>query len=1762
MSSNLVITDYKQAGIIYSQASRPIKFGFLCTNRESLPKWFGFLCFFIFKLETFAMLGRVAMNYLKNDSPGIESVIKVYVNILTWTNWLSTGSSGPTIAMCILIFVYILSICSMAAYLNLKLYFKTIIPLYAQFIWSLMCYFHPLVFFLPIHTFCLEALKRASDDAYTEGMPIVYLVLFYLSLAINFVLAFGFINIFYVIIKNKDPLACKNNLLKFKDICMKGILPIIALFAEDIEGLQIFLMFVVIFDAITRDITLFYYLPYYRINVLVMLALMQGCLTPLSITILATKLLSYTKLDLGIFFATMTWLLISPISIRLYHLFLWRLFIRIVESPPSKLSIYHMLHKRILLKHFLNKRILPHADTYKVSIFHYLTQAKLSNLAEKYNQPIDEIDYHSALFGAASKGCYLEVARNHPKSSLAKANLAQFYVQKEGTYLLANTLIEEVLSKSPSFATRVSLSLIRFQLQKKLYLEYSNHGQDEVQTRPGSGLNILQFVRSTRVNDKLKAKIKSQVKVQLEFWQKFASVSTPDFGELVNLAFKINKSKANIHHTWRELVRVKSPQYIYPYLLYGMYISLANNDAAEGEKYTEVFNKETSKTNKMSQVDDMNNFTLFCENTVQLSMAGSKKKLGKILDCSSNMSSAFGWKREFLIDRSINILMSPYYASKHDRFLVHHYNTGRSPFINTTHNLPVQNSDGFLTMSWVHVKMNPIVEQGISYLGVMRPMKYPSKTVCIRKNGEIDSVTQDFAEEMNLVGVSDLTQKKIFTYCPDFRPVNAAFNNIMSKTLQDKLSLSAEGDLRSMESHYDQNSNHYNDFGGEILRTNSDKESSPPTHANRRKISSDSTHYQETENKHQAIFDRFTEGSALLFYPQKKFSVEGNKIKIFADDNHVDDAQPIQYHVRILTRVYEKELLKILILERPVEKERPLEEDYATPFQQYHPRKVAQAESQFYIPEKDEEQIESKPELQSQIASPKFPMSYRPPLTSDSRALIMSPKNDHGTQNLLTPNNYRGDLPLSTEMSHTVNTHSLSNIPDEIDEDQDNKQILPYRNKEADGAIPEEEDDLALGKTSVLTFGKNSVNKQKFAQVVCRARKLFYKPSSSNSGQNHSHEERLKDPKQEENFLRTKLKRLRERLNKGMADAHRMQERSVSSSYLSKGRKVQTLITEALTMVVHRRSTIAFSVGFFVFILIVLALQIFQAINIFTAIDDIQKKTSVVEEGAFKLNSLLMIYFYNRLLDSSYKGEFTLYQNVTLDAIQLRHELNIYTEDLYEYNNYLMNRVSDLNEEYQTVFYQKDVRIYETEDNQLNQVSLDSNFEAITKIISHCVKTLATAIPTSYIMQTSDDIAFVLDNTLNDLLVSSEYTMDLLNANLHDTLDNVDLKVLVIYLLVIASVVLFFGVTANFLYRMRFHAFRFSSFFCRLETKETDEIRAHLQHFASSIDNMRNFEIPEEIKEKPEVAKIGHIAKTHFKQPLMGKFYKAQILVVSRLAPFYLLVIGWTLGYYLNIRSIVSNITKHEDQIKVSLDTLYSQNLIITEIIAILLTNNTVQVRNLPATEDFLSNINDLPSSATFVNYFREDDGSLSVPIQEAFYGFPCAQLIDYELWDFEYINNSCYTMSQGTYKVSLVETLSLMYSTTTEYYKLYQSSSKTHDELLDINSNFTAIIKDLGAVSPALCTILYQITVEDFNKQIDSANANALAFTIVSIIALAIGTLNAWFFVISKIFEFEGSDRQVLKLVPSRIILANRYLKQYLIHNSGGKLEMMKHLL
>ena len=1735
---NQSVLDDKQLSITFSKASTFIKLGFLSVNRQQIPKVYALFCFIISHFQTIAVLLNNAKLYLPKQNDIGGSIIEAYLKLFGFADRFSYTNSTSVFIWAIIMLVYCLHFVVLLLYMSIKLKKQAVIPDYIQNYWSVMNCFHPLVFFYPIHTFNIRVLQGIKLGTFTDPFSVVAMLPFYANIVINFLLSFLITRLCYVVIKTKDPLSCKNTWISTNDIMTKTITPIFWIFAGESDFIEVLVIVATVGDCIKNDLVLFYYLPYYAISTLSIATMMQAITTTLAITTFAARLVSYSSMNLGQYFVHTSWVVLAPIFMRLYKAILEKVLTFIIYTKHTDLRLHYAVHKRYLLTYLIRKRVPPTSDTRIFNFSYFLFQGMLANKGASLEKIslMDPVEIKAQSLQAA-KTYYLELVCRYPKSHVAKLTLANFYVKKENSYLLANNLIEEVLNDSPSFSVRVSLSLIRFELQKKTLKQYSQREGEK------QSLDLLFYVQITNLNNQLKQQIKRQIRKQVEFWENFVS-SKPDMGILTDLALKVDEEKKDILKTWKEMTRIRPSTFYIPPLVYGMYTSMVNNNIMEGEKFIERYQNDILNCNKQLEVDDLNNDTIMAEDTVRITMSGSRTKIGYILDCSTNINQVYGWKKEFLIKQPIVTIMTPYYQHKHDGFLVNHYNTGKTKLLNNTSLLPVVSCDGYIRPSRVHIKMHPFVEQGISYVAVLRTLREPRRMILVRRDGSIDGMSKNFATDMNLVSIDKSPSHKgfeIFSFCPGFRAVNSAFNK---KALQ-AITENAKNDPKSVSSPRKQNpasedmtpvmTEHDEDIDSHFSwkRFSQKRDKSP--HSTSEKSP------QEADARVQAIYDMFTTGSQLTFHPRTTHIVNGNKIKLFAG-NKAQEVQfkPIFYNVQIITRIHGKEFIKVVYLDRILdEEEKTLFENTSQGV--IPPQSLTEPiKHQALIPITSGRLTSSRPLMSPQSFAQKNELLYKVDVRNSE-----SEDDNNSSVKMTIPEEGVDDLDFNHALGQNVRKRGF-----QAEEDLASTVI-----ELQSATFKEAPSDQSLSQNQGVPSRKS-----RFSKIVEQARHIIHFDH-----QLKSFEET--EPVQEDNLLRKKLQKIRQKLDREPIHHQNVDRENGSvtgSTASSRGKKVQDSLMKALDATIFTKSAIAFCICYFIFNVLVLILQIFECTSMVSLINDITSKTNVLGNGLFRINSFLNLGLYSRAweqtLSDSSPQDTSYIANLAISLMFV-----IYAAEAQGYDTLIREQISHIDPKYQIDFYTKSVTMYDPNNQTKVEIGDYTNFDAAGLILDHSLRLVNEQYSSNFTSTNLNNVEFVLANIFNDFLVSSETATSLLMTDVDDTLGNTTDKISIIFGFSIGAIIVFLLVVFKYFYNITRDSNRFTELLFRFDVLEAQEIKSMLAQFIHSLEV--NIHDIEDIREKYDLkgkAKNDKNAsrKVALRKPLMDRLLKKQVISFMRLLPAFIVIIIWTVSYYISTKSILSDLSQQQQQIRNSLQMLYQQNLVIVEFIELVCTNATTTVRNIPVEDALLSQLGVLKDVGNFIDQFRDSNGELSTEEQAVFYSFPCSDFGKYSGALASYMVDACYDLSYGAKDTSFTTINTLLYSSIKEYYYEFIESDRSIGEIRSIFQDTSDSFSSLALVAPNMCSILYYTTLTDFESKTDDAKMNAIGFAVTTTVGLFIIAVIVWFRVIRNVLKLEAYSKMILKLIPIQAILANQYLKQYLIQNSNHILDNVKRFL
>lgn len=197
----------------------------------------------------------------------------------------------------------------------------------------------------------------------------------------------------------------------------------------------------------------------------------------------------------------------------------------------------------------------------------------------------------------------------------------------------------------------------------------------EEEGNPSSGNNqyegALNLISELALEDLFKSmhiNIERCAMLHIEFWN-LLTEEVIDLSKLSEVGTKINKCSNSVEDLWKKINKISNsiPKAM---RLYGKFLIEVKNDRSVGEDLvSRALQILLKKKNKKSNVKENDNRDISLDDLPTISVSGDADRLGIIIGINTACSVLFGYNKNELINRKVNILMPSLYAKFHDSFL-------------------------------------------------------------------------------------------------------------------------------------------------------------------------------------------------------------------------------------------------------------------------------------------------------------------------------------------------------------------------------------------------------------------------------------------------------------------------------------------------------------------------------------------------------------------------------------------------------------------------------------------------------------------------------------------------------------------------------------------------------------------------------------------------------------------------------------------------------------------------------------------------------------------------------------------------------------------------------------------------------------------------------------------------------------------------------------------------------------------------------------
>ena len=1702
----------------------------ISSNATASPNWLSIIAYICCQCQLFSVFSYTAMMSLKSHSSWtcdfLVTINKIFSvgDLFDFENSISLNILGLAILLAILLSVIVFLI-----YFSVLIRLRKVDYSLSANIWNIFVHLYPIMLFYPIHFIGFKIFestqKNQAWNTNTSQIPDKVISVFVIvCLILNFVYGLGAITLFRVRIKIKNVLSANNKILDLIDFIFKAATPLVWTFETTSELLYTVLLIINLVGSLLRDFSFFKTLPYYNLSILRLATRCHAIITTFAFSALLMN--GIHRFQDPSTFLLLLWIVLSIFCMNIYTNHLEKSLKNIVLNPQEKMNQYYLLHYWSIYKEYSTKCIATRPKSRFIDEYFIYYNAittdpnALPNLERKEDQvssirpttPLD-VQFFNSFLKLLKSTSYKK-----PERWLSRAVFAKYNLKYQGRYTLADSLINEELSKPQHFDYKVCLHMIKLELLRKVELI---EDQTKFQGSSSQILDIEKYFELNEMSESLKRTINGQLRLQIDFWHHFQAVE-PDYYSIIRIAKKAYSKAKKAKQHWKYREYFIQSQFIKPLLFYGFYLSFAQHDLASGDQLIQEYNSLLTKIASKKGVSSNHNAAYFI-------VSGSPGSLGIILDCSNNIHETIGYYKEKVMKQSANAVMPTFFVDKHNDLIKAVQHTSGSEVIHKPRDIEIVHKDGYLISCAVNLTIKFLQKHGLCYYVLVTPITDDQRIVHLRPDGRVLNYSKNFAEEMGLDS-NDETYLSIFSLCPEIEeivnafgyfskrsPENVHFPNLVRKMTRQSSQLQKFPLSRKMSSPIQQN---------QIGLT-----------LNNSKIDVDGL---------TNLYKRYTTGDIIVFSARHNSVSQPIKLQRKGFEKEKRD---IVYNMRIKMSHYGDDTLLKLNLTKIGKDDTQMEKEFAkTPssFPKFETPKAKNDESN--ITEVNPRFITSNPDSSIHKVKRGILKQFdRLQLKTDDLQTenhnMTSPGSETKMYNVQpTPADIRTDLTQSefklipVDESIMFSPHSSMRSPKLLKKAStealiyDNKSTSVYQNRittkiTAENIInPTDGDPYNL--KSVLTIDE-----------------LLNTQSPTTNQQI--------DPKQISTQLAVKS---HDKLTGffGKKDTTAGVRRTISL-------QLHKTIEETIENRIYKPSTKYYNLFFVLTTIFQLFFLIWLSFKVLSTSKDIADSGQVLQDAYFR-----NVWLKLSTQETRFWVAIRAYW-IDWDIAIETYTTNITFTRLNEHNQNLLNGINRLPLEIQHYFYEKTIRVYDrNQAGELEFESLSNSFQLTERFIVNGFKNVyKPALSEALVDYMDPESRFLFDNNFNDNLVVTESLIAIVKDWLFNHLEQARTLMTVFLCLGLGLLGIFIIVSIFFAKAVIHDYLQFFNVFCTISSAEVKNIKNLLCEFEKVLNEdldqkgisnspLQTYQSLRDTKLRPPHQ--NKVAKAEKKNPSKESVRKVQFQTYSllfKICSALTLLVALMLIYYTKALDKINIMQKQQISINSALENINLYSLISAEILSTMMDNGTTTVRSAPILDSLEDNLIKLSSISSFEDSFKDTKGQLPHRNYQIFFDIDCNEVYSpIYILDQVDIVGECSNIANGLGRIGLIKTLSQMANNINTAIRDFTASNKTTSSLVDLfgkASGFTQITDN----SMTLLLLSFTYTLGEFKKLVKDLEKERLMLAWIAVVISVFLVAMTWLFVMKKLVKKEFDKMKILNLLPSKLIFNNQLLRKYIIPNS-----------
>ena len=558
-----------------------------------------------------------------------------------------------------------------------------------------------------------------------------------------------------------------------------------------------------------------------------------------------------------------------------------------------------------------------------------------------------------------------------------------------------------------------------------------------------------------------------------------------------------------------------------------------------------------------------------------------------------------------------------------------------------------------------------------------------------------------------------------------------------------------------------------------------------------------------------------------------------------------------------------------------------------------------------------------------------------------------------------------------------------------------------------------------------------------------------------------------------------------------------------------------------------------------------------------SSIEEISVTQGVLRTSYGRLDALAWVWRFVLLYNSQLMN-FSQITDADLDRFKV--VIAYYANEMKNTNNALMHTITNSNKERQSFFYQENIRFNFTHSNEGFNTMVLNNFAAYSLLIGEISKFLVKPYETLD-LGNNPEIDVILVNSVNDLLVASEATVDYFNSYFMEVVDE---KKSFIMIIIIIQIITTLTIIAAIFFNLKLITEKNNRLFLALATidlKETSFILSKFTYFETiltekkeefiikGLNNLYNVSIEEE--KKSHFAKYQPFSK-HLRTKNIFFMKLRQTMIVCSLL---LCFIAISFVRSTTSSSLFNDLTTTTTQLTVASKARYDWNIVMGSAMSLCMFQNTSTMRNEPIKRQVFINLERISSNQFLINNYVDPKTGKFIDrrIEKLFSNEICSYISEIP-GGRAHINCA---------RATLNGTINFFAVNTNYYEKLLYISSQI---LLDLSLGSTklwfnqlrSVVSPYFNTAMGAFTTLVDIMSERFDEQIyNASNSENIRFILGFVTMLLLVLVIVWVFV-QKVND-DKVIGNLLQVIPHEVVMKNKLLKAVIMFLYQGQANFLK---